>query len=176
VGPEAVPRPRPLTRQEQFDLRLSRSLPKLLGRANRLLIRLSRGRFGSSKRGVPIGLLTTRGRRSGRPTTVPLMYLDDGERYLVVAANSGHDRPPHWFLNLEASREATFEPEGRRCAVRARIVEGEERHRLWPRLVRHNPLWGAFQSCTQRETAVVSLEPLADGDTERSREPHRPAA
>ena len=167
--------PRPLTRQEQFDLRLSRRLPKFLGRANRLVIRLSRGRFGSSKRGIPIGLLTTRGRRSGRPSTVPLMYLDDGGRYLVVAANSGLDRPPDWFLNLKANREARFQPDGRRRAVCARIVEGEERSQLWPRLVRHNPLWGAFQSYTQRETAVVSLEPLADGDAAGSREPHRPA-
>lgn len=165
-----------LTRQERFDLRLSRAFPKFLGRMNRLLIRLSRGRLGSSKRGIPIGLLTTRGRRSGRATTVPLMYLDDGERYLVVAANSGRDRPPQWFLNLKAHSAATFERNGTRRPVRARIVDEDERARLWPRLVRHNPLWAAFQSCTDRETAVVSLDPVLDDGTTGSREAHRARA
>ena len=167
-----------LTRSERFDLRLSRAFPKFLGRMNRVLIRLSRGRLGSSKRGIPIGLLTTRGRRSGRPITVPLMYLDDGERYLVVAANSGRDRPPDWFLNLTAHSEASFEPSGTPRAVRARVVEHDERARLWPRLIRHNPLWAAFQSCTDRETAVVSLDLLADHDDgiARSPEAHRARA
>lgn len=156
-----------LTRQERFDLRLSRAFPKFLGRMNRLLIRMSGGRLGSSKRGIPIGLLTTRGRRSDRPSTVPLMYLDDGGRYVVVAANSGRDRPPQWFLNLKANGAATFEPDGSPRAVRARIVDGDERARLWPRLVRHNPLWAAFQSCTSRETAVVTLDPVVDDASHR---------
>lgn len=150
-----------LTRQERFDLRFSRALPKLAGRANRMLIRLSRGRLGSSKRGVPIAVLTTTGRRSGRSRAVPLMYLDDGDRYLVVASNGGYDHPPAWFLNLEANPEATFEPGGRRLAVRARTVDREERARLWPRLAAHNPLWAGFQSYTDRETAVVSLDPAS---------------
>ena len=162
-----------LTRSERFDLRLSRALPKFLGRMNRLLIRLSRGRLGSSKRGIPIGLLTTRGRRSGRATEVPLMYFDDGGRYLVVAANSGRDRPPQWFLNLKADQAATFDPDRSPRAVRARVVEGDERARLWPRLLRHNPLWGAFQSCTDRETAIVSLDPVLDEGPAPSRETQR---
>jgi F420H(2)-dependent quinone reductase len=148
-----------LNRQERFDLWVSRALPKLIGRANLLLIRLSGGRLGSRKRGVPIGLLTATGRRSGSPRTTPLMYLEDGERYLVVASNGGHSRPPAWLLNLEANPQASFAPNGRRLRVRGRIIDAGERSRLWPRLVDHNPLWAGFQSYTERETAVVSLEP-----------------
>lgn len=155
---ESNPVPK-LNRRERVDLWVSRALPKLSGRANRLLIRFSGGRLGARKRGIPIGLLTTTGRRSGRPRTTPLMYLKDGERYLVVASNGGHSPPPAWLLNLEANPGASFEPNGRRLRVRGRIVDPGERSRLWPRLVEHNPLWAGFQSYTERETAVLSLEP-----------------
>jgi F420H(2)-dependent quinone reductase len=148
-----------LSRQERFDLRFSRSLPKLSTRANRLLIRLSGGRLGAQKRGIPIALLTTSGRRSGRPRTVPLMYLEDGDRYVVVASNGGYDEPPAWFLNLGANPAATFEPRGTRLEVMARVLDGGERVELWPKLVAHNPLWASFQSYTDRETAVVELRP-----------------
>lgn len=117
--------------------------------------------MGASKRGVPIALLTTTGRRSGRPQTVPLMYLEDGGRFLVVASNAGFDHPPAWFRNLDSRPEATFEPGGDQVPVRARIVDDDERARLWPRLVAHNPLWAGFQSHTDRPTAVVSLEPTS---------------
>jgi F420H(2)-dependent quinone reductase len=158
IASEPNPAPK-LSGQERFDLWVSRALPKLTGRANRLLTRLSGGKLGSRKRGIPIGLLTTTGRRSGRPRTTPLMYLHDGRRYLVVASNGGDDRPPAWLLNLEANPEASFEPNGRRLRVRGRIVDPGERSRLWPRLVDHNPLWAGVQTYTERETAVISLGP-----------------
>jgi deazaflavin-dependent oxidoreductase (nitroreductase family) len=86
------------------------------------------------------------------------MYLDDGDRFVVVASNSGFDPPPAWLLNLQSSPSATFAPAGRTIAVRARVADADERAELWPRLVAHNPLWAAYQSCTTRQTAVVVLE------------------
>jgi len=155
----ADPRPVPeLTRQERVDLGVSRRLPRASSRANRLVFRLSRGRIGSRKRGIPIGLLTTTGRASGRPRTVPLMYLADGGRYLVVASNGGRAAPPAWQRNLEADPDAVFEPAGGRVEVRARVVDADEKRALWPRLVAHNPLWAHYQAATSREIAVVSLE------------------
>jgi deazaflavin-dependent oxidoreductase (nitroreductase family) len=148
-----------LSRQERFDLWFSRALPKLSSRANQLLIRATHGRLGTRKRGIPIGLLTTTGRRSGKIRTVPLMYLEDGRRYLVVAANAGFTEPPAWLLNLTAQPVATFEPApGGPLQVRARVIDADERASVWPRLVQHNPLWGAFQEHTERQAAVVALE------------------
>lgn len=89
-----------LTRQERFDYRLMRRFPRFGVRAHRAAHRFTSGRIGGSKRGVPIGLLTTTGRRSGRRRSVPLMYMEDNGRYLVVAANAGQDAPPAWYLNL----------------------------------------------------------------------------
>lgn len=154
--------PQQLTRRERIDLRISRSLPKASGRGNRRIFRLTGGRLGSSARGIPIGLLTTTGRRSGRPRRVALMYLKDGDRYLLVGSNSGYDSPPAWLLNLQAEPAALFEPKGKSLAVRARPVDRDEHALLWPRLVAHNPLWGAFQTYTDRHTTVVALEPVLE--------------
>lgn len=150
-----------LTRQERFDFRLSRRLPKLTGRANRAVYRLSGGRVGGANRGIPIGLLTMTGRRSGKSRTVPLMYLDDDIRFLVVASNGGYDAPPAWYVNLKSDPRAEFRTRSGVVKVTARDLTDAERTDIWARLVRHNPLWGAFQSCTERVTTVVALERTA---------------
>lgn len=129
--------------------------PKL----NRLLIRVSRGRVGVRKRGIPIGLLTTTGRRSGEPRTVPVMYLRDDDRFFVVASNGGFDSPPDWLRNLDETPDARFEVDGEQRLVRGRILAGDEKDEWWPALVAHNPLWAAYQRYTDRDIAVVSLEP-----------------
>jgi F420H(2)-dependent quinone reductase len=152
-----------LTRQERFDYRVMRRFPRLGVRSNRVVHRLSGGRIGGSKRGVPIGLLTTVGRRSGKRRTVPLMYMQDGDRFLVVASNAGLDAPPAWYLNLQADPEATFRPGSEPCQVRGRELSDAEQREVWGRMTSHNPLWGAFQECTARRTAVVALEPAPQG-------------
>lgn len=147
-----------LSKKEQFDFRLSRRFPKFVGRANRAVYRLSGGRIGGANRGIPIGLLTMTGRRSGKPRTVPIMYLDEGTRFLVVASNGGFDAPPAWYVNLRADPKAEFRTRTGAFKVVARELTGSDRTAVWDRLVRHNPLWGAFQACTERENTVVSLE------------------
>ena len=152
-----------LTRQERFDYRVMRRFPRLGVRGNRAVHRVSGGRIGGSKRGVPIGLLTTVGRRSGKARTVPLMYMQDGDRFLVVASNAGLAAPPAWYLNLQAKAEATFRPRKEALPVRGRELSESEQRDVWERMTRHNPLWAAFQECTDRRTAVVALEPVPDG-------------
>ena len=80
---------------------------RYLGAVHRLLYRASGGRIGSRIWGLPIVLLTTTGRVSGRPRTVPLCSLRDGERFVVIASYGGLDRSPSWWLNLQqrASRD-----------------------------------------------------------------------
>ncbi len=99
-----------------------------------------------------------RGRKTDKDRSVTLMYLDDGSRYLVVASNSGFDHPPSWYLNLLANPAATFRTRRGADSVIARDLLGDERADVWPRLVKLNPLWAAFQSCTSRENVIVALE------------------
>lgn len=128
------------------------------GSRYRFVFQLTGGRLGAVMRGIPIGVLTMTGRKSGTARSVPLMYLDDGDRFLVVASNAGLDQPPAWYLNLRANPAAEFRTRGGTVKVTARDLEGEERTSVWPRLVKHNPLYGAFQASTDRTNAVVALE------------------
>lgn len=107
--------------------------------------------------GIPMLLLTTVGRRTGRERTLPLACLPDGDDLIVVASNDGSDRHPAWWLNLEAEPGARvrFGREERR--VRALRATPEERARLWPELVRHNRHYERYARKTEREIPVVIL-------------------
>jgi F420H(2)-dependent quinone reductase len=131
------------------------------GKLNVPLYRLSGGRLGGKVNQAPVLLLTTTGRKSGQKRTAPVVYLDDGDRYVVIGSNAGHARVPAWSLNLKADSDAEIEVGRRRIKVRARVAEGEERAELWRR---SNEQYGGFddyEARTDREIALFVLEPVA---------------
>ncbi len=136
---------------------------EVMWRAHRAVLRATGGRVGGRVRGLPVLLLTTTGRRSGEPRSVALSYLDHGDGYAVVASNAGDDRPPAWWLNLEADPAATVEIRGARRAVRARRADGAEHDELWGRVVAANADFAAYRDRTERVIPVVVLEPQ-DGE------------
>lgn len=119
---------------------------RLLVPADRLVGRLTRGRVVALGL-VPSLLLTTTGRRSGRPRHNPLLYVRDGEAYVVVGSNWGQPHQPGWALNLLARPEATIGVRGRRIPVRAERATGAERDRLWRLLVAE---WPPYQTYARR--------------------------
>lgn len=131
---------------------------RLFGGGQRTAFRLTGGRLGGTLQGVLVGLLTTTGRRSGRARTVPIGYTDDGSRFLVAASNFGLDSHPAWFLNLRANPDAQFRTRSGVERIVARELTGAEREELWPRLLEAHPVWGAAQSSTARQIAIVALE------------------
>jgi len=125
---------------------------------HRFFYRLSGGRMGGEVLGVPVLLLTTVGRRSGRERTVPLMYYPQGSRMLVVASNAAEpDQPPGWWFNLQTRPEAWVQLGGTRHRARAEALDEHERELLWPRLAEHNPSWARYQSETGRRFPVIAL-------------------
>jgi deazaflavin-dependent oxidoreductase (nitroreductase family) len=129
------------------------------GKLNVPLYRLSGGRLGGRISKAPVLLLTATGRRSGLPRTVPVVYLADGDRAVVIGSNAGHGNEPAWSLNLKANPEAEVEVGRKRRPVRARVAEGEERADLWRR---HNEQYSGFddyEARTDRDIAVFVLEP-----------------
>jgi deazaflavin-dependent oxidoreductase (nitroreductase family) len=114
------------------------------------VFRATGGRLGGRMVGSPVLLLVT---------TV-LLYLEDGGRYVIVASNGGTATHPMWWLNLQADPEATVEVGGRKTHVRATEARGEEKARLWQRLVRMYPSYEDYQKRTDREIPVVILEPI----------------
>jgi deazaflavin-dependent oxidoreductase (nitroreductase family) len=127
---------------------------KAVGKLNVPLYRASRGRLFGQIAGTPVLLLTTVGRRSGAPRTVPVVYLPDGERLVVIGSNAGHKTAPAWSLNLEANPVADVEIGGERRNVRARVAEGEERAELWRKM---NEQYSGFDDYNARTTRTIRL-------------------
>ncbi len=123
------------------------------------VVRLSRGRIGGRIGKAQVLLLTTTGRRTGKPRTVPLLYVPDDGDFAVIASNGGAVEHPAWFANLAASPEATVEIRGRRLPVRAAVTEGEERERLWRSLTALYGSYDQYQAKTARRIPVVRLRP-----------------
>jgi deazaflavin-dependent oxidoreductase (nitroreductase family) len=125
--------------------------------ADRFASRLTRGRligFGI----VPSLLLTTTGRRSGQPRTQPLLYVQDGDAYVVTGSNWGQPHHPAWALNLLADPRATATVDGEPVAVRASLATGAERDRLWRLLVDRWPAYETYLRRAGRDIMVFRLE------------------
>ena len=120
---------------------------------------LSGGRLMSSFDTMPILMLTTTGRKSGKSRTTPLMYIDQDGGYVVVGSAAGRDQHPAWYLNLAAAPEATVRVGTQTTSVRARMAEGEERDRLFTAFAETAQRYAGYQAKTERQIPVVVLEP-----------------
>jgi deazaflavin-dependent oxidoreductase (nitroreductase family) len=133
---------------------------RVLSRFHRIVFRLTRGLIGRRLVDNDMLLLTTIGRRSGTPHTVPLLYLRDDDRLAVIASWGGRDHHPHWYLNLVENPEVVVqEPFRRPRRVRARTAAPEERAVWWPRVLEAYDGYAVYESRTDREIPVVFLEP-----------------
>jgi F420H(2)-dependent quinone reductase len=138
-----------------------RSSP-LLTRAHAVAIRLSGGRIRRSfifTGGMPILVLTTMGRKSGRRRSTPVGYLKHGDAFAVLASNAGSDRSPAWWLNLQAHPSAEILLRGARIPVRARQADAATGKALWSEFARLNPGFDEYRNLTERQIPVVLLEP-----------------
>jgi len=148
---------------DHFYSRLSNSLGakglRMVGKLNVPLYRLTRGRVGGRVGKGPVLLLTTTGRKSGQQRTAPVLYLADGDSYVVINTNAGNEKTPAWSLNLRAEPEAEVEVKGKRVKVRSRLAEGDERTDLWRRHMEQYSGWDFYESQLDREVGVFVLEP-----------------
>jgi deazaflavin-dependent oxidoreductase (nitroreductase family) len=119
--------------------------------------RLTGGLFGANMFGAPILLLTTTGRKTGRPRTTPLLYLRDGDDYVVIASYGGSDSDPQWWRNLRADPRGEVQVWSETQPVRARLAAGEDRVRLWSTITSRYPIYSLYERRTSREIPVVLL-------------------
>jgi F420H(2)-dependent quinone reductase len=140
---------------------LRRSAP-LLTRAHAAAIRLSGGRIRRSflfTGGMPVLVLTTVGRKTGRSRSTPIGYLRNGEGFALLASNAGSDRSPAWWLNLQAEPRAQILADGTRYAVTARQADADEHEALWRTFASLNPGFDEYRRLTKRRIPVILLEP-----------------
>ncbi len=139
-----------------------RLLIRLFSWIHRVVYRLSGGRVGFQLFGAPVLLLTTKGRKTGKARTSPLLYLEESSNWVVVGSNAGDDRHPTWWLNLKAHPVATVQIGNTVKPVRAREASEEEKSLLWPRFVDMYSDYETYRQRTTRKIPVVILEAEAD--------------
>jgi len=119
--------------------------------------RRNHGKVGGSFEGAPLLLIHTFGRRTGKHRVNPLMYLKEGERYLVFASKGGADTHPDWFLNLKAHPDIQIEVGDQTIDVHAEEVTGHERDTFYGRQSTLYPRFADYQRKTKRIIPVIAL-------------------
>jgi len=110
------------------------------------------------REGSTVLLLTTTGRRSGEPRTTPLIYAQDGARYVIVASKGGAPEHPGWYRNLRKTPAVELQMGREVFPALARTASGEERERLWRKANEVWPHFDEYAARTDREIPVVVLE------------------
>ena len=129
----------------------------LLSRVHKYLYVLLKGRLVSHRGGVNFLLLSTRGRRSGRMKTVPLLYLVRNGDPCVIASRGGSPTAPDWLLNIRDDAKVSVQIGSNRREGTARIASGEERDELWPRFVESYSGYEGYQARTTRRFPIVII-------------------
>ena len=126
---------------------------------HKFLFRLSSGRLLGRLEGHGVLILVTRGRRSGKPRSSPLLYFrfEESGDLIVVASNYDQDHHPAWYLNIAAEQNVTVETDGERFVAEARITRSEERAALYDKVVAANPRFAGYRAATDRQIPVVAL-------------------
>ena len=124
------------------------------------IFRMSNGRFANRGFGMPVLMLTTTGRKSGkRRTTMLTSPVQDGDRVVLVASYGGDDRHPRWFLNLRDDPQVEITMDGKKRPMKARVASPDEKAELWPRVVAAYQGYGQYQQRTDRDIPLVICEP-----------------
>lgn len=121
--------------------------------------RANGGKVGGPFEGAPMLLLTTTGAKSGQARTAPLVYLPDGDRYVVFASKAGAPTNPDWYHNLVANPSVSVEVGSDRTDADAVVLTGEERDQLFAKQAERMPGFKDYQDKTTRVIPVVALQP-----------------
>lgn len=138
---------------------LKQSVMRLGNTVASTLYRRTGGRALKSVAGLPVLLLTVRGRRTGEPRTVPLAYLMHDGSYLVVGSAAGQDTEPQWFRNLRRADTAQVQISGDTSTVDVRVLQGSERDHVWNTVVVRHANFAQYQSKTDRVIPLAVLTP-----------------
>jgi deazaflavin-dependent oxidoreductase (nitroreductase family) len=124
---------------------------------NKNLIEQFRADGGASMGDRPLLLLTTLGRKTGKRRTSPMMFVQDEDRLLVIASNSGATVPPQWYRNLVADPYVTVETPGHEFKAQATPLTGADYERTWASIKEKFPFFAEHEARAGRQIPVVAL-------------------
>lgn len=126
-------------------------------RAHCTIYRGTRGLIGGNLLGIQMLLLTTRGRKTGLRRTLPLAYVEYKGDLIVVASNGGSDKPPAWWLNLQAAATAEVQINGETFEITWSEAPAKERMEYWRKLQAAIPAYRMYRIRTEREIPILLL-------------------
>jgi deazaflavin-dependent oxidoreductase (nitroreductase family) len=122
--------------------------------------RKNHGKVGGDFEGSPLLLIHHKGARSGKARVNPVMYLKDGDRYVVFASKGGSPTNPDWYHNLMAHPDdVQIEVRDEKIDVHAEKIKGAERDRLYTKQSSLYPAFAQYQRRTKRIIPVIALTP-----------------
>jgi deazaflavin-dependent oxidoreductase (nitroreductase family) len=121
--------------------------------------RKNRGKVGGMFEGSPILLINHAGRRTRKIRINPVMYLKDGDRYLVFGSKGGADTHPDWYHNLKAHPDVQIEVGDQKIDVHAEEIKGAERDRLYAKQASLYPQFAQYQKKTKRIIPIIAFTP-----------------
>jgi len=111
--------------------------------------------------GLPVIIVTHRGRKTGAIRKTPLMRVVDGNDYILVASQGGRPKHPLWYHNLKANPNVEIRDKREVFAMRVReVVDPVERERLWDIAVEAYPPYQEYQDKTDRVIPIFVAEPI----------------
>jgi deazaflavin-dependent oxidoreductase (nitroreductase family) len=117
--------------------------------------------MGGHFKDIRLLLLHSVGRRSGRHYVTPLVYIEDGDKYIVAGSNAGADQEPAWVANVAAMPEVMIEVGKRALTAKPRVLrDGAERDRLHAAMVAYSPDILEYQPLTTRRFPLIALDPV----------------
>lgn len=119
----------------------------------------SGGTRGTTLRGMPVIVLTTKGAKSGKIRKTPLMRVEHGGEYAVVASRGGAPKHPVWYYNVKSNPEVELQDGPVKQDMVAREVTGTEKAEWWTHAVAAYPDYADYQKKTDREIPVFVLTP-----------------
>jgi deazaflavin-dependent oxidoreductase (nitroreductase family) len=133
---------------------------KLMSKAQTWTFKKTNGKFGNKfLKGTEVGILTTIGRKSGEARDSPLLFLQEGERIVLVASHGGRATNPMWYLNLVANPGVTFQTKRGVLELAAREATDPERDEYWPKLDAMYPDLVNYRSYTDRKIPIIICDP-----------------
>jgi deazaflavin-dependent oxidoreductase (nitroreductase family) len=132
----------------------------LLGDEHVRVYRETDGEKGYLWNGAPILLFTTKGRKSGQPRTIPIIFTPHGDSWVIIASKGGSPTHPVWYLNILDDPKVEVQVKGDRYEARARTAVSPEREEIWAEALKIWPSYDIYQSRTTRQIPVVVIEPV----------------
>ena len=112
----------------------------------------------SSLLGLDMLLLVTKGRKSGKQSRIPLLYIKDAQNsFLCAASFGGSSSHPDWYWNVHSAKVVTIRVGVKTLKAVPQILKGNERYEAWQKLIAYYPAFANYQTRTEREIPVIKF-------------------